>query len=108
MNQTKVTWLSIAFILSFFAAGIPYWLISYNRAGLSNALMGPGLTMALWSAVLGLAGVLPLLLYVAFGSSDGNPIGLGLLAVVAVPVAGVGLAIALIKMLAQHFVRREE
>lgn len=68
----------------------------------------PNLTMAVWSAVLRLGGILPLLLYRGFGAADGNPIGLGLLSVVAVPVAGVDLAIALIKILAQHFVRREE
>lgn len=68
----------------------------------------PNLTMAVWSAVLRLGGILPLLLYMEFGPADGNPIGLGLLSVVAVPVAGIGLAIAVIKMLVQHFVHREE
>lgn len=67
-----------------------------------------GLAIILWSAVLGLAGILPLLLYVAFGPADGNPIGLGLLAVVAAPVAGAGLVIGLIKTLVQRFMRRGE
>lgn len=51
MNQTKVTWLLIAFILSFFAAGIPYWLIPYNRASLPSVLMGPGLLVAVFAAL---------------------------------------------------------
>lgn len=67
-----------------------------------------GLQIVGWSAVLGFAGVLPLLLYIAFGPADGNPIGLGLLAVAVVPVAGVGLIVGLIKMLVQYFVRRGE
>jgi hypothetical protein len=32
------------------------------------------------------AGVVPLLLYAAFGPKDGNPIGLGLLFIVATPI----------------------
>lgn len=65
-----------------------------------------GLKIMVWSVAIGFAGVLPLLLYIAFGPADGNPIGLGLLAVVAVPMAGVGAAIGLIKMLVQHLGRR--
>ena len=61
-----------------------------------------------WSAALGIAGVLPLLLYVAFGPADGNPIGLGLLALAAMAIAGMGLVIGLIKMLDQHFGRGRE
>ena len=61
-----------------------------------------------WSAVFGFTGVLPLLLYVAFGPADGNPIGLGLLALAAMAIAGMGLVIGLIKMLVQHFGRGGE
>jgi len=32
------------------------------------------------------AGVVPLLLYIAFGPKDGNPIGLGLLFILATPI----------------------
>lgn len=60
-----------------------------------------GLRLMAMSAALGAAGVLPLLLYVAFGPKDGNPIGLGLLAVAAVPVAGVGMAAGAISALVQ-------
>jgi hypothetical protein len=65
-----------------------------------------GLKIMAWSAALGFTGVLPLLLYIAFGPADGNPIGLGLLAAAAVPIAGMGLAIGLTKMLVQYFGRR--
>jgi hypothetical protein len=44
----------------------------------------------------------------ALGPADGNPIGLGLLAVVAGPVGGVGVVLGLIVMLVQKFVRREQ
>lgn len=47
------------------------------------------------------AGVLPLLLYVALGPDDGNPIGLGLLAVAAVPIGVLVAAVGLIKTLVQ-------
>ena len=67
-----------------------------------------GLKIVIWSVGLGAAGVLPLLLYVAFGPAKGNPVGLGLLAVVTVPVAGVGVVVGLIKMLVQRFARRSE
>jgi hypothetical protein len=67
-----------------------------------------GLKIMAWSVALGVAGVLPLLLYIAFGPADGNPIGLGLLAVAAVPVAGVGLAVGLIMLLVRQFGHRGE
>ena len=67
-----------------------------------------GLSIMVWSLVIGFAGVLPLLLYMALGPADGNPIGLGLLAVVAVPVAGVGVVVGLIVTLVQKFVRPGE
>ncbi|MFO1224372.1 MAG: hypothetical protein U1E90_14865 [Burkholderiaceae bacterium] len=64
-----------------------------------------GLQIVLASVVLGAAGVGPLLLYIAFGPSDGNPIGLGLLAVVTVPVVAVVAGVGVIKMLVEHFTR---
>jgi hypothetical protein len=67
-----------------------------------------GLKIVVWSVAIGFAGVLPLLLYMALGPADGNPIGLGLLAVVAVPVGVVGVMVGLIVMLVQKFVRRGE
>jgi len=41
-----------AFIVSFFAVGAPYWLIPYNKINLSDALMGPGLFVVSFSALL--------------------------------------------------------
>lgn len=49
------------------------------------------------SLAAGSAGGLPLLLYILFGPRDGNPIGLGLLAMAAVPVAGMGVLVGLVK-----------
>jgi hypothetical protein len=51
---------------------------------------------------------MPLLLYVWFGPKDGNPIGLGLLAFVTLPFAGVGIAIGLVKTLFEFFQGRGE
>jgi hypothetical protein len=67
-----------------------------------------GLKIVVWSLVFGVVGVAPIYLYMAFGPKDGNPIGLGLLAVFALPIAGIGLVVGLIKMLVQHFMRGKE
>jgi hypothetical protein len=48
----------------------------------------------------------PLLLYIAFGPADGNPIGLGLLAMVAVPAGGILAGLGLVRMLIEFLVRR--
>ena len=65
----------------------------------------PGAKIVVWSLALGAAGVAPLLLYIAFGPADGNPIGLGLLAVLAVPVGAVGVGVGLIRMVVERFTR---
>lgn len=39
---------------------------------------------------------LPLLLYIVFGPRDGNPIGLGLLAMLGMPIAIIGASIGVI------------
>ena len=59
----------------------------------------PGRKIVLGSLILGAAGVAPLLLYIWLGPRDGNPIGLGLLAVAVVPFAGMGVLVGLLKML---------
>lgn len=76
-------------------------------SGIEEALLrrSSGLKIVRWSVGLGVAGVAPLLLYIAFGPSDGNPIGLGLLAVLAVPVGVIGAGIGLIKMLIEYLTR---
>lgn len=56
--------------------------------------------------VIMLAGVAPLGLYILFGDPRGNPIGLGLLAVAAVPVGGMAVAIGLVKLVVGWFVGR--
>lgn len=54
--------------------------------------LGPARVMLAGLMIL-VGGVSPLLLYIAFGPAKGNPIGLGLLAVAAVPV-GLGVVLA--------------
>ena len=65
-----------------------------------------GLQIVAWSVAFGIAGAAPLMFYIAFGPVDGNPIGLSLLAVLAVPVGGIGVCVGLIKMLVQYLTRR--
>jgi hypothetical protein len=65
-----------------------------------------GLRTVAVSLGLGLIGVLPLLVYVAFGPKDGNPIGLGLLAVVAVLIATIGVVVGLIWLVVEVFRRK--
>lgn len=54
-------------------------------------------------AVIAVAGLAPLGLYILFGDPRGNPIGLGLLAVAAVPAGGVVAAIGLVKLVVGLF-----
>lgn len=61
----------------------------------------------LTSLLLGAAGIAPLLLYILLGPADGNPIGLGLLAVVAVPASVVGMAIGGVTLLVERFTRHK-
>jgi hypothetical protein len=62
-----------------------------------------GLRITAVSAALAVVGVAPLLLYIAFGPKNGNPIGLGLLAVATLPFAAMGLLVGVIKLLVEHF-----
>lgn len=63
-----------------------------------------GIRIVVWSLGLGVAGVAPLLLYALLGPADGNPVGLGLLAVAAVPIAACGFVLGLIKLAIEVFV----
>lgn len=65
-----------------------------------------GLRMLLIALATAAAMVGPLLVYIAFGPTDGNPIGLGLLAAVGVPAAGVLLLVALIQLAVDAGLRR--
>lgn len=57
-----------------------------------------GLRMLMLALAAAAVMVGPLLVYIALGPADGNPIGLGLLAAVGVPAAGVLLLVALIQL----------
>lgn len=54
---------------------------------------GRGLRILRRSLAIGALGIAPLLVYMLLGPKDGNPIGLGLLAVLAAAVSGIGILI---------------
>ncbi len=62
---------------------------------LATRVSGPRFIAA--GLIAGLCGIGPLALHILFGPADGNPIGLGLLAMAAVPVAGALLALGAVK-----------
>jgi hypothetical protein len=59
----------------------------------------PGARTIAIGLAIGLAGTLPLLLYIALGPADGNPIGLGLLAAAALPVGGLVVLGGLVRLI---------
>ena len=67
-----------------------------------------GRTILVFGIAVAVIGVLPLLLYIELGPEDGNPIGLGLLAMAALPTGAVIAAVGLIKIVVQFFLRRAE
>lgn len=60
-----------------------------------------------WSVILGTVGTLPLLLYMLLGSAEGNPIGLGLLAMIAASAGILGALFGLIRLLIEYLVLRK-
>lgn len=64
-----------------------------------------GWRILITSLLVGVAGVAPLLLYVLFGPADGNPIGLGLLAVLTVPISVGGLFFGALVLVVQYLLR---
>ena len=64
-----------------------------------------GWKIFLASLAAGAIGIAPLLLYALLGPKNGNPIGLGLLAMLAVPVAAIGSLIGLVTMVVEYFLR---
>lgn len=51
MNQVKPSQWLIAFFLSFFAVGVPYWMIPYSKVNLPSSMMAPGLLMVVFTAL---------------------------------------------------------
>jgi hypothetical protein len=45
MTSRAAYWLVVAFLLSFFAVGVPYWQIPYAKVSLPNTLYDMGLLM---------------------------------------------------------------
>jgi hypothetical protein len=78
--------------------------VSFSEEGLLRRFSGRKIIRG--SIILALAGVMPLLLYIWLGPRDGNPIGLGLLAMVTLPVAAFGLLVGLVKLLVESLQRR--
>ena len=72
-----------------------------NRIRQPPPKIGLGQKILLMSALLGLCGVAPLMLYVLLGPANGNPVGLGLLAMVAVPVSMAGIVIGAVTLAVQ-------
>lgn len=66
---------------------------------------GRGLRILLRSLLIGALGVAPLLVYILLGPKDGNPIGLGLLAALAVAVSGIGMLIGAVIAAMEFFSR---
>ena len=42
-NTTATYWLAAAFVIAFFAIGVPYWQIAYSKVALPDTLYGAGL-----------------------------------------------------------------
>jgi hypothetical protein len=63
---------------------------------------GIGLRILLGSLIAGAAGVAPLLLYTLLGPADGNPMGLGLLAMLAMAIAIIGALIGAVTVAVEH------
>lgn len=52
MDKLKQNGLPIAFISSFFAVGVPYWLIPYSKLNLPDALMTAGMFVVVFAALV--------------------------------------------------------
>lgn len=65
-----------------------------------------GFTILIAGIAIAVLGAAPILLYPLVGPADGNPIGLGLLMIVAVPAGGILAVLGLIKMIIEWLVGR--
>lgn len=66
----------------------------------------PASKILMAGAIVAAIGYLPLQLYIIFGPHDGNPIGLGFLAIAAIPAGLAVFAIGLIKLVVGFFLNR--
>ena len=58
MRPTRRWWLWSAFLASFLAMGVPYWLTPYGKLDLPTALLHPGLMVVAFAALsLRVAGI---------------------------------------------------
>ena len=76
-----------------------------NRVNQPAAKRSRGLRILLGSLTAGAVGIAPLLLYILLGPADGNPIGLGLLAVFAAAIAIVGGLIGAVTIAIEYLQR---
>ena len=51
MRPTRRSWLWSAFLASFLAMGVPYWLTPYGKLDLPTALLHPGLMVVAFAAL---------------------------------------------------------
>lgn len=65
-----------------------------------------GSRMVVAGVAVAVLGAAPILLYGLFGPADGNPVGLGLLMMAAVPVGAMLAGLGLIRMAIEWLVKR--
>lgn len=65
-----------------------------------------GLKIIVIDIVLAPLSMLPLLIYIGLGPADGNPIGLGLLAVAGMLLGGLAFLLGLMWLLIEYFIGR--
>lgn len=52
LKRTNSLWLALSVAASFFAVGIPYWLVPYQQVSLPGTLLAPGLLVVAISTLL--------------------------------------------------------
>ncbi len=52
MDKLRQNGLPIAFVASFLAVGVPYWLIPYSKISLPDALVAPGMLVVVLGALM--------------------------------------------------------
>ena len=51
MERSRL-WRWLAFLSGFLAVGVPYWLVPYGQLNLPNAVIGPGLLVVAFAALV--------------------------------------------------------